>query len=131
MADNLKYNDDMRCYFIISFSRCVDAPVPPLSSALMMPVFPTLTLDIFVLVSSLAASVFLVIRDHQNRRRLTYPPGPWPKLVQHAGIILHPCALRYSSMLANLFFRFGGDDEHMVRYLPNSFPPGFNTDNTL
>ena len=38
--------------------------------------FLTTVLDIFVLVSSLAA--FLAIRDRQRRRGLTYPPGPRP-----------------------------------------------------
>jgi hypothetical protein len=42
-----------------------------------MPVLSlTSALDIFVLVSSLAA--FLAIRDYQRRRGLPYPPGPRP-----------------------------------------------------
>ena len=36
----------------------------------------TLTLDILVIVSSLAA--FWAIRDYQRRRGLPYPPGPRP-----------------------------------------------------
>jgi hypothetical protein len=36
----------------------------------------TSTLDILVIISSLAA--FLAIRDYQRRRGLPYPPGPRP-----------------------------------------------------
>ena len=36
----------------------------------------TSILDVFVLISSLAA--FLAIRDYQRRRGLPYPPGPPP-----------------------------------------------------
>ncbi len=42
----------------------------------MQVTFLTLTLDIFVLVSAIAA--FSVIRDYQRRRGLPYPPGPRP-----------------------------------------------------
>jgi hypothetical protein len=49
----------------------------PLTRAVIMPaVSLVLTIDILVLVSSIAA--FLAIRDHQKRQGLPYPPGPRP-----------------------------------------------------
>jgi hypothetical protein len=47
----------------------------PLTRAVIMPaVSLALTIDILVLVSSIAA--FLAIRDYQKRQGLPYPPGP-------------------------------------------------------
>src|SRR6267154_4983015 len=49
----------------------------PLTRAVIMPaVSLVLTIDILVLVASIAA--FLAIRDYQKRQGLPYPPGPRP-----------------------------------------------------
>ena len=50
---------------------------PPHFQPVIMPVVSlTSVIDIFVLITSLAA--FLAIRDYQRRRGLPYPPGPRP-----------------------------------------------------
>jgi hypothetical protein len=49
---------------------------PPTRAVVMAAVSLVLTIDILVLVSSIAA--FLAIRDYQKRQGLPYPPGPRP-----------------------------------------------------
>jgi hypothetical protein len=49
---------------------------PPTRAVIMPAVSLVLTIDILVVVSSVAA--FLAIRDYQKRQGLPYPPGPRP-----------------------------------------------------
>jgi hypothetical protein len=60
-------NDEHKVYHITT---------PPTRTVTMPAVSLVLTIDVLVLVSSIAA--FLAIRDYQKRKGLPYPPGPRP-----------------------------------------------------